>query len=218
MTSDINSIDVLALADPGRGAKPDTTSLDDFYTVLADERRRRLLDHLASVGRTRVDALVEAFAGDAPDRFENVLHHVHLPSLVDADVVTVEDGVVDYAPPAAFDRLVDRVTRHAGGPDAHPADEAFDLLADARRRRLLTLVGEHRELALPDVADEVAIDERDASIVDIDPDTVLDVYLSLYHDHVPRLVEAGLVEYDQERDLVAVGTEGASPQASPVDD
>jgi hypothetical protein len=82
----------------------------------------------------------------------------------------------------------------------------------------LRLLDEHHEISLPDVADEVATDEGNVRIVEVDPDAVLDIYLSLYHDHVPRLVDAGLVEYDQERDLVALRTEGASKTASALDE
>ena len=222
MTSDIHSIDVLALAALPDRATPSSSTLDEFYTVLASGRRRRLLDHLASVGRTTFDGLVDAFAGEYPtaQQLEKVLYHVHLPRLVAAGMVDSRDGVIDYDPPSAFDRLYQYVADHSAVDDgeAHPADEGFDLLANPRRRELLALVEEHHEISLPDVADEVAVSEADAPIVDVDPDEVLEVYLSLYHDHVPRLVEAELVRYDQELDLVALRTEGASHTASPLDE
>ncbi|MFC5973113.1 hypothetical protein ACFPYI_17405 [Halomarina salina] len=218
MTSDIHSIDVLALAALPDGATPASSSLDEFYTVLASNQRRRLLDHLASVGRTRFDALVDAFAGEYPTRsqLEKVIYHVHLPRLVDAGMVDARDGVIDYDPPASFEQLFDYVEEHStvdeGG--THSADDGFELLANARRREMIALVEEHNQISLPDVADEVTVSEAGTSIVEVDPETVLDVYLSLYHDHVPRLEEAGLVHYDQELDLVAFRTEGASHAAS----
>ena len=222
MTSDIHSIDVLALAAIPDGATPASSSLDEFYTVLASGRRRRLLDHLASVGRTTFDGLADAFASEYPTReqLEKVLYHVHLPRLVSAGMVDSRRGVIDYDPPDSFARLYDYIKEHSAVDDAanHPADEGFDLLASTRRRELLALVEEHREISLPDVADEVAVSEAETGIVAIDPETVLDVYLSLYHDHVPRLVEAGLVRYDQELDLVALPTKGTSHRASPLDE
>jgi len=48
----------------------------------------------------------------------------------------------------------------------------------------------------------VAIRETGHNVADIPAEQVQKVYLSLYHDHLPRLVDAGLLEYDQERDLV----------------
>ena len=90
--------------------------------------------------------------------------------------------------------------------DEQPAtvDEAFRLLANHRRRLFIQVMCEFREeLTLPDAAEEVASRETRRPIVDISAERIADVYISLYHDHLPRLVDAGLLEYDQERDLVA---------------
>lgn len=93
----------------------------------------------------------------------------------------------------------------SGEPDAsaETLDDAFALLADQRRRLLLTVMRTYDEaLTLPDAAEEVAIRETGHTVTNISPERVTEVYLSLYHDHLPRLVDAGLLEYDQERDLV----------------
>lgn len=84
-------------------------------------------------------------------------------------------------------------------------DEVFDVLSDSRRRTALEVLIAHEvPLALADLADEVAVREHDARITDISEETVRDVYLSLYHKHVPKLREADVVRYHQERDLVAL--------------
>lgn len=59
-------------------------------------------------------------------------------------------------------------------------------------------------MTLADLADEVAEREAGASLSAVSAEEVLEVYLSLYHSHVPKLVEARMVEYSQERDLVAL--------------
>lgn len=90
--------------------------------------------------------------------------------------------------------------------DEQPAavDEAFRLLANNRRRLFVQVMCAYREeVTLPDVAEEVASRETGLPVVEITPERIADVYISLYHDHLPRLVDAGLLEYDQERDLVA---------------
>lgn len=80
---------------------------------------------------------------------------------------------------------------------------ALRVLSNPRRRHTLRVVREHgEEMALPDVADEVAVREHDRPLPEISAETVSDIYISIYHDHLPRLVEAGLLGYDQERDLV----------------
>lgn len=80
---------------------------------------------------------------------------------------------------------------------------ALRVLANPRRRHTLRVVREHgEEMALPDVADEVAVREHDCPLPEVSAETVSDIYISIYHDHLPRLVDAELLRYDQERDLV----------------
>lgn len=80
---------------------------------------------------------------------------------------------------------------------------ALELLANQRRRHTLRVVRAHGEsITLPDVADEVAVRERGRPLPEISPETVSEIYISIYHDHLPRLVDAGLLAYDQERDLI----------------
>lgn len=95
----------------------------------------------------------------------------------------------------------------AGGPLSQ--DTVHELLADERRRTLLRCLAEHGPLVLPDLADEVARAEHDSPLPQIPEDDVLHVYLSLWHNHVPKLSEAAVVRYDQDRDLVALGENAA---------
>ncbi|WP_222919991.1 hypothetical protein [Natrinema sp. SYSU A 869] len=101
--------------------------------------------------------------------------------------------------------VLDWLDEHDGADaSAESLDDAFALLADQRRRLLLAVMRTYdEELTLPDAAEEVAVRETGHSVANISAERVREVYLSLYHDHLPRLVDAGLIEYDQERDLVA---------------
>lgn len=100
--------------------------------------------------------------------------------------------------------ILDRLEYADLPPEA--VDEAFRLLADRRRRLLLEVVTAYEEeLALADAAEQVAEREAGRPVVELSPERVKDVYISLYHDHLPRLLEAGLLEYEQERDLVSPG-------------
>lgn len=82
-------------------------------------------------------------------------------------------------------------------------DEGLELLADERRRLFLSVMRTYgEEITLPDVAEEVAVRESGRAVTELSAERVANVYISLYHDHMPRLIEAGLIEYDQERDLV----------------
>jgi len=82
---------------------------------------------------------------------------------------------------------------------------AFELLSNRRRRHALWLVHRHGSVTLPDIAEEVTIRETGDDITEIDPESVRDTYMMLYHSDVPKLAEAGVVAYDQERDTVAPG-------------
>ncbi len=88
-------------------------------------------------------------------------------------------------------------------------DDLFEILASPRRRYILRCLRTHDPpLALADVADEVAVYEHDTDITDIAAEDIKRIYLSLYHTHIPKLAERGLVTYSQERDLVTLSETG----------
>jgi len=98
---------------------------------------------------------------------------------------------------------IERVVESHGSSDLS-TDTVFEVLAERRRRYLLGSLAEHGySLTLADLADEVASREYDAHITEIPEDDVLEIYLSLYHQHVPKLADADVVAYDQDHDLVA---------------
>lgn len=92
---------------------------------------------------------------------------------------------------------------------ADSLDTYFAILSDQRRRRIIDCLREYRNpMALSDLADEVAVREYDTRITEIPAEKVKQIYTSLYHVHVPKMEDAGLVEYDQDTDLVALSEEG----------
>lgn len=99
--------------------------------------------------------------------------------------------------------------RIAAGTPLSP-DTVADLLDDERRQRLLSCLEDYDDpVALADLADEVAVRERDTSITSIPGEAILQVYMSLYHTHVPMLADADVVEYSQKRDLVGLAANAA---------
>jgi hypothetical protein len=87
----------------------------------------------------------------------------------------------------------------------------LEALGDERRRAVIETLGERGEPTdLPELAELVAARERDAPLDAVGDEETYHVHVSLYHNHVPKLVEAGFVEYDDERDIVS-GTELLSP-------
>lgn len=96
-------------------------------------------------------------------------------------------------------------------PDSFQADRIYAALADADRRRLLAVLQrEGPSAGLASLARELAARterERDE-----------DHYrIILYHNHVPRLESAGLVEYDDERAAVELTARGAVVASELVD-
>ncbi|MDG5760801.1 hypothetical protein QA600_15805 [Natronococcus sp. A-GB1] len=74
-------------------------------------------------------------------------------------------------------------------------EAACSLLAESERRYLLYQLAETRRGNLEDVVSEIAAWERseDGSI---DSEDRQRVYVSLIHNHLPRLADYGIVDYD----------------------
>ncbi|MCU4925340.1 hypothetical protein OB905_04975 [Halobacteria archaeon AArc-dxtr1] len=86
---------------------------------------------------------------------------------------------------------------------AQTVDEALSVVTNERRRLFLQVMREYEEaVTLPDAAEAVASRETGREVVEISAEQIANVYISLYHDHLPRLVDVDLLEYEQERDLV----------------
>lgn len=93
-------------------------------------------------------------------------------------------------------------------------DDAFDALADRRRRQLLVDLLYHDPQPVPELSDPsrelLAANESllgeflsgDREIDDADKTAV-----RMYHVHLPKLVEYGYVEWDRDADAVSKGTE-----------
>lgn len=92
---------------------------------------------------------------------------------------------------------------------ADSLDTYFKILSNQRRRQVLDCLQEYRNpMALSDLADEVAVREYETRITEIPAEKVKEIYISLYHVHIPKMADAGLVEYDQDTDLVALSEGG----------
>jgi DNA-binding transcriptional ArsR family regulator len=89
------------------------------------------------------------------------------------------------------------------GGDRATKSEIHDALADERRREILSVLVER---ALPahttDIAQAVAAREAGTSVEAVTTEHVATVNRLLYHHQLPKLADAGLVEYDAERGVV----------------
>lgn len=76
---------------------------------------------------------------------------------------------------------------------------------EKRRRETLGILREASEpMAIADIAQDLFLDGRASPESDADFEGIERRYIQLYHVDVPKMVQAGLVEYDQERKVVSV--------------
>lgn len=77
-----------------------------------------------------------------------------------------------------------------------------ELLTNRRRRYLLYCLQRYAgPVPLPDIADQITVWET-GSQAETRPKRRLQIYNSLYHEHMPTLRDVNIVDYDQEGDLV----------------
>jgi hypothetical protein len=93
-----------------------------------------------------------------------------------------------------------------GGPDSPPAvlelDHVYDALAHPRRRYLLYTLKSETAWTLAELAEKVAAFERDLPDEAVPSDVRSQVYTSLYHTHVPKLVDLDVVTFDPESETL----------------
>jgi hypothetical protein len=115
------------------GRRPSTMpnhSLDDCLRLVADHRRRRLLQQLRYSTRntvafeTLVDRLHDEIASEEShtdrERLALQLHHTHLPTLEDHGVVEydLKNGAVQYHPDDQIETVLDSLPDEVSMPTA----------------------------------------------------------------------------------------------------
>ena len=89
--------------------------------------------------------------------------------------------------------------------DALSQDVVFDLLSSPRRRFVLYYLNQvDEEVEIGELADEVAAWENETDVDDLTSQQRKRVYVSLYQTHVPKMEDAGIIEYDSDRGTVAL--------------
>ncbi|MFC4541777.1 ArsR family transcriptional regulator [Halosolutus amylolyticus] len=84
-------------------------------------------------------------------------------------------------------------------------DVIFELLKNRRRREVLTYLLEADEtVTLGELAEQIAAWENDTEVNALSSDQRKRVYVALYQTHLPKMDDAGIVEYDQDRGLISL--------------
>lgn len=85
-------------------------------------------------------------------------------------------------------------------------DEIFGICGNGRRRLALEyLEAQGGSAPLSSLAENVAMEETETPVDRLDRSERKSVYNSLYQTHVPQLEEAGVVDYDADESVVALG-------------
>lgn len=96
--------------------------------------------------------------------------------------------------------------------DALSQDVVFDLLSSPRRRFVLYYLNQvDHEVEIGELADEVAAWENNTDVDALTSQQRKRVYVSLYQTHVPKMEDAGIIEYDSDQ-----GTVGLANQADDI--
>ncbi len=92
---------------------------------------------------------------------------------------------------------------HAPPSDEAPStlskDEMFELLKNQRRRDALRYLREDGESTLSDLAERIAAKENDIEVVELSSAQRKRVYIGLYQCHLPKLDDAGVVDFEKHR-------------------
>lgn len=128
-------------------------------------------------------------------RTSAALHHSHLPRLAEAGFVEMErEQDANYVRPdedvdAATLESIEELADHESG------ETVLEVLADPERRRVAASLARADEpVSVTGLAESMAADGGDALVGG--GTSVESIRVSLHHIHLPRLEDAGLVEYD----------------------
>lgn len=170
---------------------PDPTSREELAAAIVAQERGKPQDEVTSEERQR--ALID-------------LHHVHLPKLADAGLVerNADDTVATTDHPAFRDPGIREIVESRETGDARSLDALFEALADARRRTVLDVLShQYQEIRTETLAREVAASETGTAEREVTVAETEQRLVSLRHNHLPRLREAGLIEYEDDEQTVA---------------
>jgi len=187
---------------PSRGSRQ---SRNTVFTALANQRRRAVLRIIQRLSYADIDELAAhlvATESDKPlldvtpreaEEVKTDLTHIHLPHLVDAGLLTNEDGVITTTQhPALQDPKITAMIE----VDTPEWDEVLRSIADKQRRIMLTALFRSDEPmdkeTLATAVTEKIQEESDT------PVTVEEVLLQMNHIHLPMLESTGLVTSDGE--------------------
>lgn len=95
--------------------------------------------------------------------------------------------------------------KFTAAPEILELDHVFEGLAHPRRRYLLYTLQTGPNWILKDIAVKIAAWESEAADADPPDDHIEAVYISLYHNHVPKLASEDMIEFDEVTEQISPG-------------
>jgi hypothetical protein len=84
-------------------------------------------------------------------------------------------------------------------------DHVYEALGHPRRRYLCYTLLESTEWSLPELAVKIVAYENDCSTSEVTDHQRERVYVSLYHVHVPKLVDEEVIQFDETTETITPG-------------
>ncbi|GAB7093607.1 hypothetical protein JCM30237_07590 [Halolamina litorea] len=89
--------------------------------------------------------------------------------------------------------------------------EAFDILSNDRRRHALHyLIGRDEGAEIGELSEQIAAWENGENLEQVSSEERRRVYVSLHQTHLPRMDDAGLLQYENSRDTIELTERGES--------
>jgi hypothetical protein len=105
----------------------------------------------------------------------------------------------------ASERNSDAATVPNLSADVLELDYAFQALSKPRRRYLVYTLKSKTEWELDEIAAKIASWEMDIPEQEVPEEEIELTYASLYHAHVPKLVDEGVLKFDRSTEVIRPG-------------
>ncbi len=90
--------------------------------------------------------------------------------------------------------------------DDLPLDVTFEILKNQRRRLVLEYLRDTDEtITIGELAEHIAAIENDTTVQQLDAQQRKRVYIGLYQCHLPKMDDAGIIEFNQSRGRIDTG-------------
>jgi DNA-binding transcriptional ArsR family regulator len=198
--------------------KADIGQKEEIFEALSSDRRVEIVNEISESGTMNIQDLVaeissvennkprEKLSDTEIERVRIPLIQTHIPILTHHNIIEYDIETSEISEGKKFDEALSLIqdTYEIIGIDwdAYPElDETalFDLLSSSRRRNIIRILqSEQSPIQFTNLVENVAAKENNVPVSELTSKDRKRYYVSLYQTHVPKLEEAGLVDYDQE--------------------